>query len=59
VAPRTRYAKCGDLNIAYQVIGEGPLDVVLVPPFVSNVELTWTHPVIKAWFDQLAAILRA
>lgn len=58
MAPRTHYAKCGDLNIAYQVIGEGPLDIVIVPTFVSNVELTWTHPVTKAWFDQLAAFAR-
>jgi class 3 adenylate cyclase len=58
MAPRTRYAKCGDLNIAYQVTGEGPLDIVLVPSFVSNVEFLWAHPVIKAWLDRIASFAR-
>jgi hypothetical protein len=34
--PETRYAKSGDLHIAYQVMGSGPLDVVLVPGFVTR-----------------------
>lgn len=38
----TRYARSGDVHIAYQVTGEGPFDVVFVPPFVSHVELAWT-----------------
>jgi len=42
--PETRYAKSGDVHIAYQVSGDGPLDVVLVPGFVSNVELAWDMP---------------
>jgi pimeloyl-ACP methyl ester carboxylesterase len=58
MAPRTRYAKCGELNIAYQVTGEGPLDIVLAPSFVSNVEFWWAHPVIKAWLDRLASFAR-
>jgi class 3 adenylate cyclase len=37
----TRYARSGDVHIAYQVTGEGPFDVVFVPPFVSHVELQW------------------
>ena len=39
--PRTQYAKCGDLNIAYQVTGEGPLDLVYVPGWVSNLDYAW------------------
>ena len=39
--PETRYAKSGDVSIAYQVTGDGPYDVVYVPGFVSNVELAW------------------
>jgi class 3 adenylate cyclase len=58
MAPRTRYAKCGDLNIAYQVTGEGPLDIVLIPSFVSNIEFWWTSPVVKSWFDRLASFAR-
>ena len=37
--PETRYARSGDVSIAYQVIGDGPFDVVHVPGFVSHVEL--------------------
>jgi hypothetical protein len=40
----TRHAKSGDLNLAYQVVGEGLPDVVLVLGFVSNVELNWETP---------------
>ena len=39
--PETRYAKSGDLNIAYQVAGDGPLDLIYVPGWISNVELNW------------------
>jgi hypothetical protein len=42
--PETRYAKSGDVHIAYQVSGDGPLDVVVVPGFISNVELAWDMP---------------
>jgi len=37
--PQTHYACSGDVNIAYQVLGDGPIDLVHVPPFVSNLEL--------------------
>ena len=39
VQPETRYTKSGDVSIAYQVVGDGPFDVVHVPGFVSHVEL--------------------
>ena len=39
--PETRYARSGDVMIAYQVLGEGPFDVVFAPGFVSHVELQW------------------
>jgi class 3 adenylate cyclase len=42
--PETRYARSGDVNIAYQVTGEGPFDLVHAPPFTSHVELAWTVP---------------
>jgi pimeloyl-ACP methyl ester carboxylesterase len=41
VRPETRYARSGDLSIAYQVVGDGPFELVLVSAFVSNVELGW------------------
>ena len=40
----TRYARSGDLDIAYQVVGEGPLDVVFVPIFASNIEIMLGAP---------------
>src|SRR6476469_667122 len=42
--PETRYARSGDVNIAYQVVGDGPFDVIFVPGFVSHVELAWDVP---------------
>ena len=44
--PETRYAKSGGLNIAYQTFGEGP-DLVLIPPLVSNVELSWENELYR------------
>jgi hypothetical protein len=38
MVPKTRYARSGDLRIAYQLIGSGPFDLVFVPGFVSNIE---------------------
>lgn len=58
MAPRTQYAKCGDLSIAYQVVGEGPVEVVFVPSFVSHLEFLWADPVVKAWLDRLASFTR-
>jgi pimeloyl-ACP methyl ester carboxylesterase len=56
--PETRYAKSGDVHIAYQVLGEGPIDLVFVPGFVSNVEATWDHPGRAAFFRRLASFSR-
>ena len=39
--PQTRYARSGDVCIAYQVVGQGPVDVVFAPPSVTHVELQW------------------
>ncbi len=53
--PETRYAKSGDINIAYQVVGGGPFDLIHVPSFVSNLELQWEDPVERRYFERLAA----
>ena len=42
--PRTQYAKSGPFHIAYQVLGEGPLDLVWTPGWVSHLELMWENP---------------
>ena len=56
--PETSYAPCGDLSIAYQVFGDGSIELVFVGPFVSHVELTWAMPEFKAFFDQLSTFSR-
>jgi len=58
VQPETRYARSGDVSIAYQVSGEGPFDVVYVPGFVSHVELGWTTPPMATAWSRLASISR-
>jgi hypothetical protein len=47
--PVTRYAKSGDVQIAYQVFGSGPIDLVFVPGFVSHIEAYWDHPDLARW----------
>ena len=54
----TSYASCGDLSLAYQVFGDGPVELVFAGPFISHVELFWTMPEFKAFFDQLATFCR-
>jgi pimeloyl-ACP methyl ester carboxylesterase len=54
----TRYAKSGDVNIAYQVIGDGPVDLVFVPGFVSHVELGWALPGRGEFLRRLGAFAR-
>jgi pimeloyl-ACP methyl ester carboxylesterase len=54
----TAYAPCGDLSLAYQVHGDGPVELVVAGPFASHVELFWTQPEFKAFFDQLSTFCR-
>jgi pimeloyl-ACP methyl ester carboxylesterase len=54
----TSYAKCGDLSLAYQVFGDGPVELVFVGPIVTHVELFWAMPEFKAFFEQLATFCR-
>jgi pimeloyl-ACP methyl ester carboxylesterase len=56
--PETRYTKSGDLNIAYQVVGDGPLDLIYVPGWISNVELNWEEPAHAHVLDRLASFSR-
>ena len=43
--PQTKYARSGDYHIASQVVGDGPVDLVCVPAWVSHVEHVWENPV--------------
>jgi pimeloyl-ACP methyl ester carboxylesterase len=56
--PQTHYAKSGDVHIAYQVIGKGPIDLVFVPGFVSHVEASWQSTTRAKFFNRLASFSR-
>ena len=54
----TLYASCGDLSLAYQVFGDGPVELVFVGSFVSHLELVWTVPECVAFFERLSTFCR-
>jgi pimeloyl-ACP methyl ester carboxylesterase/DNA-binding CsgD family transcriptional regulator len=56
--PETRYAKSGEVRIAYQVVGQGPLDLVLVPGCLSNLEVHWEEPGFSHLLHRLATFTR-
>lgn len=53
MAEETRYARSGDVHIAYQVFGSGPVDVVLVPGFISHAEHMWDEPHHARFLERL------
>ena len=53
--PETHYARSGGVTIAYQVVGEGPVDLVYVPGFLSHVEWCWEHPPFARFLRRLAS----
>lgn len=55
VRPETRYAKSGALSIAYQVIGDGPFDLLMIPGFVSHLEVQWEEPQLAHFLNRLAS----
>src|SRR5687768_8639872 len=58
MAPRTRYARNGDLSIAYQVVGTGPIDLVHGPGSVSHLEYNWEEPGYARYLQRLASFSR-
>jgi pimeloyl-ACP methyl ester carboxylesterase len=56
--PRTCYAKSGDISIAYQVTGNGPLDLIVVPGWMSNVDLHWQMLGYEAWVARMTSFCR-
>jgi len=54
----TSYASCGDLSLAYQLFGDGPVELVFAGSFVSHVELFWTLPEFQAFMEQLSTFCR-
>jgi pimeloyl-ACP methyl ester carboxylesterase len=53
-----RYARSGDVNIAYQVTGDGPFDLVLVPGWFSHLEIDWEHPEHARFLEWLGSFAR-
>ena len=56
--PETKYAQSGDVSIAYQVIGDGPLDLLIVPGFISHLEQAWDDPSYTRFLQRLASFSR-
>ena len=56
--PEIRYTKSGDVHIAYQVVGDGPVDLVYIPDWVSNLELQWDEPTHARFLERLASFSR-
>ena len=58
MAPEIRYARNGDVSLAYQVVGDGPLDVVLVSGFVSHQEVMWDDPLAARMPERIGSFAR-
>jgi pimeloyl-ACP methyl ester carboxylesterase/class 3 adenylate cyclase len=57
-APQTQYAKSGDTSIAYQVVGDGPIDLVLALGYATHLELQWESPAFARFFERISAFSR-
>ena len=58
MVPETRYAKSGDVHIAYQVVGRGPIDLILVHGWISHLEHQWEDPSLARFLERLASFSR-
>lgn len=58
MVPETHYAHAGSISIAYQVFGDGPVDLVLVPGWVSHVDVFWDEPIVARFLLRLAQFSR-
>jgi class 3 adenylate cyclase len=58
MSPETMYTQSGDVMVAYQVMGQGPLDVVIVPGFISHLEQAWEDPSYTRFLQQLSSFSR-
>jgi pimeloyl-ACP methyl ester carboxylesterase len=56
--PRTQYALSGDMHVAYQVLGDGPIDLVFVPGWITHLEYGWQQPRVAHFLRRLAAFSR-
>jgi class 3 adenylate cyclase/alpha-beta hydrolase superfamily lysophospholipase len=58
MVPTTHYAKSGDVHIAYQVVGEGSVDLVLIHGWISHLEYQWEDPALARFLNRLASFSR-
>src|ERR1700732_467785 len=58
MVPETKYAKSGDVHLAYQVLGQGPIDLIFIPGWVTHVELAWENPHQSRFLKRLASFSR-
>lgn len=58
VSPATKYAKAGEVHLAYQIVGEGPIDLVMVTGTPSHVELQWESPPLASLLERLSSFSR-
>jgi pimeloyl-ACP methyl ester carboxylesterase len=58
MSPETKYAKSGDVHIAYQVLGKGPIDLICTSGWVTHLEYTWEHPLSAHFYQRLASFSR-
>src|SRR5262245_12862564 len=56
--PEIRYVRNGDVALAYQVVGEGPIDLVFLHSFVNNIEIAWESPHYARFLRRLASFSR-
>ena len=54
-SPEVRYARSGDVNVAYQVVGEGPIDLLYIPGWISQLDLYWEEPTVSRFLRRLGA----
>jgi pimeloyl-ACP methyl ester carboxylesterase len=56
--PETQYAQTGELSIAYQVVGDGPFDLVFVPGFISHQDMSWDVPIFATTLSRFGSFAR-
>ena len=58
MTPTTKYTRSGEVSLAYQVVGQGPLDIVFIPGSISHLEFGWTDPAFARMFNRMAEFSR-
>jgi class 3 adenylate cyclase/pimeloyl-ACP methyl ester carboxylesterase len=58
MVPTTRYARSGEASIAYQIVGDGPLDILFLPGWISQIEQMWELPALRRFLERLARLGR-